>query len=508
MRFILFISFFLGCFCGYSQINTAKTSISIPVFRQVSYPFLPSITSEYIYFSEDGLMWFSTANGLSSFDGTSVLNHSTQQQANELNLNRVDCIAEDEFHNFYLGSGTGLIYYNRKNKTFSPIIFTSPDRKEKQDFAFMSLVRDNKGIIYGGTFSRGLVIYNPVNKKAEHLNLDPSKPDNWKSRNSNTIRCFAPHYSDSSKLWVGSFDGIYLFDKKTKKIDRNFSVKNVAHDPDGVPIKYYDIQKMEVLNDSIIWFNSWGGIFCEFNSKTGLVSVYMLKELSGLGKSIPIALIPSFIKLSNDYFLLGGQTRKTGLFDIISKINYPLNITETEQAIDVVTFLAEDKNGNIWLLRNGMLYTSIPEYSRLKTADISKQLSPNKNANELRGIYYNKETHKYFGAARFSSGVYVFDSSFNMLELIPAPLFTNKYTYRETCTDRITMDGSGRLWVTGHETYIKIPRSNRFDHIRNVLPTLSWIENKGEFFDILTTKEGNILMRMQVQLCISSIIKP
>ncbi len=133
MRFILFISFFLGCFCGYSQLNTTQTANSIPVFRQVSYPFLPSITSDYFYFSEDGLMWFSTANGLSSFDGTSVMNHSTQQQANELNLNRVDCIVEDEFHNFYLGSGTGLVYFNRKNKTFSPIIFTSSDRKEKQD---------------------------------------------------------------------------------------------------------------------------------------------------------------------------------------------------------------------------------------------------------------------------------------------------------------------------------------------------------------------------------------
>jgi len=496
LRFILFISFFLGCFCGYSQINTAKTSISIPVFRQVSYPFLPSITSDYFYFSEDGLMWFSTANGLSSFDGTSVMNHSTQQQANELTLNRVDCIVEDEFHNFYLGSGTGLIYYNRKNKTFSPIIFTSSDRKEKQDFAFMSLFRDNNGIVYGGTYSRGLVIYNPENKKSTHLNLDPSKQDNWKSRNSNTIRCFAPHYSDSSKLWVGSFDGIYLYNKKTKTFERNFIVKNPASNSDGSIVNYYDVHKMEVLNDSIIWFNSWSGGFSEYNVNSGNVIVYMQRKFPGLRKNIPVlAIIPSFIKLSNDYFLLGGQTRVTGLFEIKSKTNHPLNITGIENAIDVVMFLAEDKKGNIWLLRNGMLYTSIPEYSRLKTFDISKQFTTNKNANELRGIYYNKETHKYYGAARFSSGVYVFDSSFNLVELIPAPLYTNKYTFRETCTDRITMDGSGRLWVTGHETYIKIQRSNKFDHIRNVLPSLSWIENKGEFSDILTTKEGNIVMR-------------
>ena len=139
---------------------------------------------------------------------------------------------------------------------------------------------------------------------------------------------------------------------------------------------------MEVLNDSIIWFNSWSGGFSEYNVNSGNVIVYMQRKFPGLRKNIPVlAIIPSFIKLSNDYFLLGGQTRVTGLFEIKSKTNHPLNITGIENAIDVVMFLAEDKKGNIWLLRNGMLYTSIPEYSRLKTFDISKQFTTNKNAN-------------------------------------------------------------------------------------------------------------------------------
>lgn len=41
----------------------------LPVSKQVTHPFMIPITSEYFFFSEDGLTWFSTAQGLTSFDG-------------------------------------------------------------------------------------------------------------------------------------------------------------------------------------------------------------------------------------------------------------------------------------------------------------------------------------------------------------------------------------------------------------------------------------------------------
>ena len=82
----------------------------IPVFRPVNYPFLPPITSPGFYFSEDGLMWLSTSNGLTSFDGTSVLHHSTVQQATDLNLIRIDAFAEDKNHNLYLGTRKGSFF--------------------------------------------------------------------------------------------------------------------------------------------------------------------------------------------------------------------------------------------------------------------------------------------------------------------------------------------------------------------------------------------------------------
>ncbi|MGK2862925.1 MAG: hypothetical protein ACSLE0_13400 [Chitinophagaceae bacterium] len=53
----------------------------MPVFKQISHPFMPTMTSEYFYFSEDGLLWFSTTRGLASFDGSEIVYYSTLEQA-------------------------------------------------------------------------------------------------------------------------------------------------------------------------------------------------------------------------------------------------------------------------------------------------------------------------------------------------------------------------------------------------------------------------------------------
>lgn len=71
---------------------------------------------------------------------------------------------------------------------------------------------------------------------------------------------------------------------------------------------------------------------------------------------------------------------------------------------DKVTFVSPDRKGNLWLIRNGALVTTMPDYARLQTTDISRQLTPDYNNNELRGICYDSVTKRYYGAVRHSSG--------------------------------------------------------------------------------------------------------
>ncbi len=216
----------LCCFQSFCQPNDKENVFKPPVFKAVSHPFMPTITSDYFYFSEDGLMWFSTAEGLSSFDGSEVVNYSTQKQAYELGLNRIRAIAEDKNDNLYIGGDTKLSYFNRKNKTFSLLSYKSKETGESFDISARNIYIDHDGQVYIGADSKGLLIYNTRLKAFHHFNLDSETSDCWDDENLNTVASFANHATDTSKLWVGTFNGIYLFDKITKQFSKDFKIIN------------------------------------------------------------------------------------------------------------------------------------------------------------------------------------------------------------------------------------------------------------------------------------------
>jgi two-component sensor histidine kinase len=469
-----------------------KPQNNIPVFRQVSYPFLPSLTSSYFFFSEDGLMWFSTVRGLASFDGTEAVYHCSMQEANELSLNKIGYIVEDAQHNFYIATRYNLIFFNRKEKKFYSLkkLFSAFETSVGLGILFIKI--EKNGTMFMGSYSRGMFIYDPSQKNVEHINLDTGKPDKWESRYYNTAACFADHATDSTKLWVGSFNGIYLFDKKNKTLSKNFIITTPLYNGLGEEKSFYDVEKMDVADDSTIWFNIWSGGFCSYNTHTGKVVIYGQDDNLIKGKPSPLYIIPSFVKLSSGSYLLGSN--RSGVFDTKTKAIDFLGIITDPNARDAVTYCDKDKRDNIWLIRNGLLYVSIPEYSRLQYVNIRKT-NLHHNENEMRGVYFDEVNQLYYFAVRFSNGIYVLDTNFKILNIIPSPLFTNKYSYRESCTDKITKDGSGRFWVTGWETYVLLPGQKKFDHVGHTFSQLNWINKKGEFFDVLTSRSGNILLR-------------
>jgi len=499
MRFysIILALLFLGPVSVVAQEAGEKAN-NIPqlAFREVNYPFLPSITSDYFYFSSDGLMWFSSAGGLTSFDGTSVLYHNNKTEANELELNSINTITEDENKNLYIGTRTRLIYFDRARKTLSGVNLGFNKSGKPDIYGITSLYYDQqRKLVFVGTNSRGLLVYETASTRFSHFNLNTAQHADWENRTENTVRAIAPHFSDENLLWLGTFQGIQLFNKNTKKITRNFFVTNPVSSVDGTVKKDYEVIQMAVMNDSIIWFNSWSSGLGKYNVRSSAVQMFLNKKVAGFANAVPRQVSPSFCRLGNGYFFIGAHNNQSGIFDPNTGMHYPVNIKEMIVPDDKVTFVSPDRKGNLWLIRNGALVTTMPDFARLQTTDISRQLTPDYNNNELRGICYDSVTKRYYGAVRHSSGVYVFDSSFKLLEIIPTPLYTNRYTLNETCTDKITIDGSGRIWVTGHETYILMPGRKKFDYIRNVLPSLAWLEKKGEFYFMLSNREGDIMMQ-------------
>src|SRR5690606_30997899 len=152
----------------------------------------------------DGLMWFSTSQGLTSFDGSDIVYHTNSIQANQLGLHNIHSIAEDQSNNLYIGSWS-VLYFNRETKRIDTVSYIYKDIHKKLDAQVYAIWIDNDGLVYYGTISHGLFIFNPLTKVIEHFNLVPGKTDSWEDRRYNTVVSFAAHASDSNKLWVGTY---------------------------------------------------------------------------------------------------------------------------------------------------------------------------------------------------------------------------------------------------------------------------------------------------------------
>lgn len=471
----------------------------IPVFKQVTHPFMPPITSEYFFFSEDGLLWFSTAQGLTSFDGSDIVYHSSLHQSNGLGLNKISAMAEDSQHNLYLAGVSGLYYFDRKTKQFFPIITRPPGSRQDEPIYFSFLFIDNDGKLFAGSVFYGLFIYDPLSKQTAHYNIDHTKPDNWKDGRLNTIISFAAHSKDSTKLWAGTKHGIYLFDKKEKRFSQHFEIiSDMAHkySPKINDKSNIDVCRMDVANDSTIWFNSWAGGFARYNTITGKATIVFGRDALLKQKDLYYGyIIPRFTRLSEGKYLLGIHNGKTAIYDTRANKAAYFNVSQNDYTEEETRYISKDRKGNIWMLQRGFLYIAIPANLRLQTVKVSNLTSFDFNRPKLRGVYFDPAERLFYCGFLSASGIHVYDTNFIQKKIIPTSLINNYFNFGSTIDFKIIKDSSGRFWATGWKNHVMLPGEKKFTPIENKSPSLKWLGMDDQFNDIAATRNGNILIR-------------
>jgi two-component sensor histidine kinase len=468
-------------------------------FKRITHPFMPPITSEYFFFSEDGLMWFSTGQGLTSFDGSDVVYHSSLRQSNSLGLSKVSAMAEDKEHNFYIATPGGLYYFDRVKKSYNEIQYRYKDNQKPFTPGFVALHYDNTGVIYAGSANGGLIVYDPFKKELSHHNLDSTKADSWEDRTFNTVRSFASHANDSNKLWVGTFHGIYLFAKKEKKFSQHFEIiSDITHrfNPTFKDKRSIDAHRMNVANDSLIWFNSWAGGFAKYNTQTGKATIVFGRDALYKAKDLYYGyIIPGFTRLSEGKYLLGIYSGKTAIYNTHTDETVYFNVTENDYTEEETRYVDKDRKGNIWLLQRGFLYATVPANRRLRTIKIPGLRPFHLNRPKIRGVYFDSASRLFYCGFLGSSGIHVYDTNFVQQNIIPTSLINNYYNFGSTIDSKITKDGSSRFWVIGWKNHILLPGEKKFKPVENKFPSLKWLGNENHFNDITATRNGNILIR-------------
>lgn len=175
--------------------------------NSISYNFINDITAD-----TSGLIWIGTQKGLNSLDPflrkfTRVPLHKNTNTNND----NIVSLAVDKKNNLFIGTPSGLFYYDKKISKMSYIEMPGDDYKKILNNSITNLAVDNQGLLWLSTFN-GLWSYNENSKIFTHEINDSNDPQFTR-----LFTCFI--FDHSQKLWIGTWDkGLKEYDPVTKKI--------------------------------------------------------------------------------------------------------------------------------------------------------------------------------------------------------------------------------------------------------------------------------------------------
>lgn len=311
---------------------------------------LPTNEIRNLYQDSEGYIWISTYNGLLRFDGYSTVIYRPDSQNKDRNIDGfVNIVAEDQDHCLWIGTYSGLYMLDKRKgnlqKIVSPLLQVSyieaiactsngdvwvgankgifrrkagslnfelcdPLIQEHQRpfYDVKSIIEDNKGQVWIGTWAQGLLRYDPhKNQYYQYKDINASgsahtlfqdshnnlwigtwrhglaKLENPYDMDNHTFKYFT-HKSDdpqslcdnivytisqdpnSGKLWIGSRSGLSILE--SEKGNGIFSNYLPGKGPHALP--FNEVNALMHSRDGLMWIGMLGGGVYTVNTRKPL----------------------------------------------------------------------------------------------------------------------------------------------------------------------------------------------------------------------------------------------
>jgi len=397
--------------------------------------------------------------------------------------------------NIFLVSFLLFVTISRSQSNFENFQFRSIKEGISKRGAW-SITQDKKGYIWIGTNGAGLYKFDGINYTVYESNWNVPK-----SLNSNLI--YTTYVDSQNNLWVGTEEGLCLFDrglnrfetidlKKALKIakDNIVTVRSLIEDGEGnllvgteqngllkLNLKTFeattvksDVSLKKELFIRALVKNKQGKIFVATNfglkyydNKSNLIQQLIFVENDNSKSEISESLESLFLEGNGNLWI---GTTNNGLFKVVKNTidyqKFSFSITNKRifsiAAIDDKNILCATENDGLFLINNSGI--------------VIKKYLPNKfeknglKSNSIWSLLKDRDNRIWLGY--YNKGVCIFDKlsgQFNSIE----SLLNNANSLQTSSVTSIAKDLSGKLWISmeGGGVDIYDPKTKKIIHVNS-----------------------------------------
>ena len=437
----LLTNFILICFIFLPEILYPQIGISFKYYTQKDG--LSSNIVKCIYKDSKGFVWIGTVDGLNRFDGNSFTVYKNDPfDTSTISNNEITSIMEDGDSNLWIGTNEGLNLYDWKKDNFSSFLHHPGNKKsisynwirvlfldsrrdfwigtkkglnhlkhENGDFKFnrfypskidsttkespsiLSIIEDNMGDMWIGTWGAGLCYFNREKGTFQYFTSNPSDPYAIKNNMVEELGIL-----ENGMILTATTEGICLFDP----LKRRFYDKNTLPEFDDlleIKAPVYSIGKGK---SHTIWIGTARGLFAYNQAKNKIVYNGELNQ--DVHGSVKYAVDQARSAYIDNTGILWTGIAKAGLgkYDPNENkfFNHRVTIKSSGKHRDYITGIKYLTKNDIWLGTSDDGLLKIDSTGKVISRFIAGSKKSNLSSNMIRTMCFDKEGKLWIGTSK------------------------------------------------------------------------------------------------------------
>lgn len=417
----------------------------------------------YSFFKDsEGSIWLGKSGGFLVFDPIhkSFCNVHANKKGPALTFSTFSFygLGEDSNNNMWLGSDNGIYLYNKKEENIIPITNKNELLDKQNIFRIQCMYKDKTGIMWVGSISNGLYVYDPAQVK--FTNQIPVINNN-QGLNKSVKSVFK---DKKGFYWIGTDFGLNRFDSKFHLI------KTYTHNPaDKSSIGIGGVSAITGDTDGNLWFGTWGGGL-HVMDKSGKISHIPYSEDNNVNpKAVANSCIMSLNFDQEGYLWIGLLNGTLDKFD-------PKSHTLEHIILGWHTFKSVIHDGTLWCpTSDGLFSINLKTRSKVRYSEMNKGL----NSHVFSSVILDKNQILWVG---YDNGLSWVDLKQNKYE------FHSVYEFENTQILSMELDLNGNLWISIGKGIIEFNPATHAENLYSsdegvrINATCSYADNNGLLF--------------------------